>query len=368
MDEFPFQDFRAPYLELKEELDAAYQRFMNSGHLVLGDEVSGFEAAYASFCGADHAVGLSSGLDALHLALRAAGIGPGDEVVVPSNTYIATWLAVHHAGASPVPVEPDPATFNIDPARIPSALGPQTKAILAVNLYGLPSDYPAIESIARQHGLVFLTDNAQAQGAICQGRPVGGLADLECHSFYPSKNLGAFGEAGAVTTNHATWAETLLKLRHYGARERNHHEIAGFNARLDELQAAFLCVRLHHLPEWNTRRVKIAALYMEALSGIPDLTLPIQPDGLQSAWHQFVIRHPRRDALRAHLAAAGIPTMVHYPVPPHLSGAFRHLGYREGAFPVAETMARQMISLPIHAHLGEERAHRVVEALVGFEG
>ena len=366
MDDFPFQDFQAPYLELKEELDAAYHRFMASGQLVAGKETGAFESEYAAFCQAGFCVALSNGLDALHLALRACGIGPGDEVIVPSNTYIATWLAAHHAGATPVPVEPDPRTFNLDPDRLGAAITVRTRAILAVNLYGLPCDYDRISVIASERGLVFLTDNAQGHGGTWHGRSTGGIAHVECHSFYPSKNLGAFGEGGAVTTGDPDIAEKLRLLRHYGARQRDQHEIAGFNARPDELQCAFLRVKLGRFHDWQKRRHEIASFYADALAGCDSLLLPHIPEHCGHGWHQFVIRHPERDRLRAHLAGLGVPTMIHYPVPPHLSGAFRHLGYGPGSFPIAEKLAAEILGLPIHPHLKPRQMERVCEAILMF--
>ncbi|MFM7182420.1 MAG: DegT/DnrJ/EryC1/StrS family aminotransferase [Verrucomicrobiales bacterium] len=366
MDEFPFQDFRAPYRELKEELDAAYHRFMESGYLVAGAETHAFEKEYAESCQAAHCVGLSNGLDALHLALRALGVGPGDEVIVPSNTYIATWLAVHHVGATPVPVEPDPQTFNLDPQLLSLAVTKRTRAVLAVNLYGLPCDYGRIGKFATDNGLFFLTDNAQGHGGCWKNRPTGGIAPVECHSFYPSKNLGAFGEGGAVTTSDAAIADQLKVLRHYGSRERNHHEVAGFNARPDELQCAFLRVKLGHLADWQTRREGVATHYLRALKGCTNLVLPMVPEECVHGWHQFVIRHPERDRLRAHLTGLGIPTMIHYPVPPHLSGAFRHLNYVAGSFPVAEKLAAQILGLPINPHLTTHQVERVNESILSF--
>lgn len=366
MDDFPFQDFRAPYHELKDGLDDAYHRFMESGYLVAGAETSAFEGEYAAICRADHCVALSNGLDALHLALRALGIGPGDEVIVPSNTYIATWLAVHHVGATPVPVEPMLETFNIDPARLPAALTTRTRAVLAVNLYGLPCDYDAIAAFTDRHGLFFLTDNAQGHGGGWKNRPTGGIAPVECHSFYPSKNLGAFGEGGAVTTNQSAIAEKLRLLRHYGSRERNHHEIAGFNARPDELQCAFLRVKLLRLADWQKRRDQIAARYLCELADCDGVITPVVPDGCLHGWHQFVIRHPERERLRTYLTSRGVPTMIHYPVPPHLSGAFRHLGYPVGSFPAAEKLASEILGLPIHPHLPEHLVERVCHAVRSF--
>jgi len=366
----PFQDFRAPYRELKAGLDEAYYRFMDSGWLVLGRETATFEEEYAAYCGAAHCVGVANGLEALHLGLRALGVGAGDEVIVPSNTYIATWLGVTHAGATPVAVEPDPATGNIDPSRIEFAITPRTKAVLAVNLYGQPCDYDAIREITGRRGLHFLTDNAQAHGANYRGKRVGGIALLECHSFYPSKNLGAQGEAGAITTHDPALADKLRVLRNYGSRVRYHNELIGFNARIDELQCAFLRVKLRHLDEWNERRRRLASIYLSQLPALdPQLAVPHVPDWASPAWHLFVVRHPRRDALQQHLADRGIQSLIHYPIPPHLSGAYADLpppasGLRP--LPIAEELARTVLSLPIGPHVTPGQVAVVCEAIRDF--
>lgn len=345
-----FQDFKAPYQELKPELDAVYQRFMESGWYVLGKEVQAFEEEYAGFCGASHCVGVGHGLDALHLGLRAMEIGPGDEVIVPSNTYIATWLAVSQCGATPVGVEPDPRTYNMDPDRIEMAITERTKVILAVNLYGQPCDYDSIRAIADKHGLRTMNDNAQAQGARYRGQPVGGIFDVECHSFYPTKNLGAFGEAGAVTTQQAEIADKLRVLRNYGSRVRYHNEVVGYNSRLDELQAGFLRVKLNCLPDWNQRRAKLAGIYLEELADVPGLQIPFVPDWAEPVWHLFVVQCEGRDSVRKSLEEAGVQTLIHYPIPSHLSGAYADLKIPKGSFPIAEKMADSLISLPIGPH------------------
>jgi len=359
-----FQDFRKPYLELKQELDEAYHRFMESGWLVLGKETLAFEEEYAAYCAAAYCVGVANGLDALHLALLALQVGPGDEVIVPSNTYIATWLAVTQVGAIPVPVEPDPATFNIDPDRIEEAVTSRTKVILAVNLYGQPCDYDPILAIARKHGLRVAIDNAQAHGALYKGRRVGGIADIECHSFYPSKNLGAYGEAGAITTKHADLADKVRVLRNYGSRIRYHNEVPGYNSRLDELQAAFLRVKLRHLDDWNARRTAIAQQYITELCPLSSVcTLPTVASWASPVWHLFVIRHPQRDALQQRLTAQGIQTIIHYPIPPHLSGAYAGAGFAPGDYSVAESLASTVLSLPIGPHLSTDEMHEVIRAL-----
>jgi dTDP-4-amino-4,6-dideoxygalactose transaminase len=366
----PFQDFRAPYHELKEELDAAYHRFMESGWLVLGKETTAFEEEYAAYCAADHCVGISNGLEALHLALRAMGCGPGDEVIVPSNTYIATWLAVSQVGARPVPVEPDPTTFNIDPARVEEAITSKTKVIMAVNLYGQPCDYDALIAIANKHGLRLAIDNAQAHGCKYKGKVVGALADIECHSFYPSKNLGAFVEAGAITTNDSDLADRIRILRNYGSRVRYCNEIQGYNARIDELQAAFLRVKLRKLDEWNNRRSSIAEQYLSQLSAFSsELSLPFVPEWSSPVWHLFVIRHPHRDRLQKHLAEHGIQTIIHYPIPPHMSGAYSDLQpptLGTWQLPIAEQLAKEVLSLPIGPYISQVAAFQVISAIGSF--
>ena len=359
----PFLDFVRPYEELKAELDAAYFRFMRSAWYVLGKEVEAFEEEYANFCGVKHCVGVGNGLEALHLALRAYGIGQGDEVIVPSNTYIATWLAVSYAGAQPVPVEPDPRTFNLDPHRLEAAITPRTKAIMPVHLYGQPADMDPIMQVARQHGLKVVEDNAQAQGARYQGRRTGSLGDAAGNSFYPGKNLGAFGEAGAVTTNDPELADRVRTLRNYGSKKKYYNEVKGYNSRLDELQAAFLRVKLKKLDEWNRRRREVAARYLAGMSGLNGLTLPFVPAWAEPVWHLFVVRHSQRDTLQQRLTATGIGTLIHYPVPPHLSGAYAAAGWKRGAFPVAEELADRVLSLPMGPHLSGEQTGQVVDGM-----
>lgn len=367
----PFQDLRRAYEELRVDLDQAYRRFMESGWYVLGQEVDALEEEYANYCGAAHCVGVGSGLEALHLALLAVGCSAGDEVIVASNTYIATWLSVIHTGATIVPVEPDESTYNLDPGLVEKAITPKTKVVLATNLYGQPCDYDALNAIARKHGLIFMTDNAQAHGASYKGKRVGALADVECHSFYPSKNLGAFGEAGAVTTSDCGVTERIRLLRNYGSRSRYHNEVIGYNSRIDELQAAFLRVKLKHLDEWNARRKSLAALYKELLCDLSSQVfhttkcqfLPTAPVWSDPVWHLFVIRHPDRDALQRRLQGDGIQTIIHYPIPPHLSDACKSLGFPHGAFPIAERMANEVLSLPISPHHSGEQINRVVQSL-----
>ena len=364
----PFNDFASPYQELQAELDAAYARFMSSGWYVLGQEVERFEQEYAAYCGTKYCVGVANCLDAMHLVLRAWNIGPGDEVIVPSNTYIATWLAISHAGATPVPVEPDGRTHNLDPAAIDAALTPRTKAIMPVHLYGQPADMDPIMAIAGRHGLKVLEDAAQAQGAVYKGRRAGALGHAAGHSFYPTKNLGAFGDAGAVTTDDPELAGRLRTLRNYGSQKRYYNEVIGYNSRLDELQAAFLRIKLRHLDEWTARRSQVAHHYLAALKSEignrkSEMTLPHVPFWATPVWHLFVIRHPQRDALREKLAEAGIATLIHYPVPPHRSGAYAGLPLAQTSFPLAETLAAEVLSLPIGPHLTEAHARQVTDAI-----
>ena len=313
------------------------------------------------YCDSKYCVGVANGLDALHLLLRAYGIGAGDEVFVPSNTYIATWLAVSQVGATPVPVEPDATTFNLDPNRLAAALTTRTKAILPVHLYGQPADMDPIMAFARQHGLKVIEDNAQSQGARYKGRRTGSLGDAAGHSFYPGKNLGAFGEAGAITTDDAALADRVRTLRNYGSKKKYYNEVKGYNSRLDELQAAFLRVKLKKLDEWNKRRASVAKIYLEKLNEADGLQLPFVPVWAEPVWHLFVVRHPQRDRLQEQLTAAGIGTMIHYPVPPHLSGAYATDGWSRGAFPLAEKLAATVLSLPMGPHLSGEQAGIVVE-------
>ena len=362
----PFLDLHAGYAEVRDDLDAAYRRVMESGWYIGGEEVEAFEAEFADYCGAEHGVGVGNGLDALHLVLKAYGVGPGDEVIVPSNTFVATWLAVTYTGATPVPVEPDPATYNLDPDRLAEAVTSRTKAVMPVHLYGLPADLDAVLEVARAHGLRVVADAAQAHGARYHGQRVGSLGDAAGFSFYPGKNLGAFGDAGAVTTDDADLADRVRVLRNYGSREKYRNEVVGHNSRLDPLQAAFLRVKLTHLDAWNARRAEIAARYLDGLEGLDDLTLPHVPDGAESAWHLFVVRHPERDRLQAALAADGIQTLIHYPVPPHRQPAYADLGMDDGRFPIAEAVHREVLSLPIGPHLDAASVDRVIGAVRAF--
>jgi len=361
-EQVPFLDLRETYLEIKDELDAAYQRVMNSGWYILGEEVSAFEREFAEYCGTKHCVGVANGLEALQLILRALSIGVGDEVIVPANTYIATWLAVSNAGATVVPVEPDEGTFNLDPSLIEAAITRKTKAILPVHLYGQPADMAPISDIARRHGLKVIEDAAQAHGARYRDRRAGSLGDAAGWSFYPTKNLGAYGDAGAVTTDDDELADRVRLLRNYGSKSKYYNEEKGINSRLDELQAALLRVRLKHLDEWNRRRAKIAAFYLEELRET-ELVIPAVCEGADPVWHLFVVRSRRRDELQQYLKSQGVNTLVHYPVPPHLQKAYRDLRYSEGSFPISEGIHSQALSLPIGPHLSQSATERVIQAV-----
>ena len=346
----PFLDLRAAYLELEEELDEAVAHVVSGGQYVLGDELASFEREFAEFVGVKHCVGVANGLDALRLSLKAMGVRPADEVIVPSNTYIATWLAVSEAGARPVPVEPDPRTYNLDPERVEAAIGTKTKLILPVHLYGQPADMDAINEVAGRHGLRVLEDAAQAHGAMYKGRRVGSLGDGAAWSFYPGKNLGAMGDGGAVTTDDDALAERIRVLRNYGSRVKYVNEVKGCNSRLDEIQAAVLRVKLKHLDSWNMRRSQTASAYSEGLRGC-DLVLPYAPAWCDPAWHLFVIRSRERDDLQQRLTHQNVETVIHYPIAPHLQGAYEELGLTRGALPISEAIHDEVLSLPMGPHL-----------------
>src|SRR5215813_375890 len=363
-DQVPFLDLRETYLEIKDELDAAYQRVMNSGWYILGEEVTAFEREFAEYCGTRHCVGVGNGLEALQLILRALGIGANHEVIVPANTYIATWLAVSNAGATVVPVEPVERTFNLDPSRIEAAITSKTKAVLPVHLYGQPADMGPINEIARKHGLKVIEDAAQAHGARYRDQRVGSLGDAAGWSFYPTKNLAAYGDAGAVTTNDDELADRVRLLRNYGSKSKYYNEEKGINSRLDELQAALLRVRLKHLDEWNVRRTKLAATYLEELKGA-DLILPGICEGADPVWHLFVVRSRNRDVLQRYLKSRGVNTLVHYPIPPHLQEAYRGTRF-SGPYPITEAIHREALSLPMGPHLSSNFVARTVEAVCSF--
>lgn len=362
----PFLDLRATYIELKSEIDEAVARSLSSGYYIGGPEVEAFEGEFATFTEARHCAAVGNGLDAITLALRAMDIGPGDEVIVPSNTFIATWLAVSQCGATPVGVEPDPDTSNIDANRIEAAVTPRTRAIIAVHLYGQPADLAPILSIARRHELRVIEDAAQAHGSRYKGRRIGGHSDAVTWSFYPGKNLGAFGDGGAVTTQDTQVHERIKLLRNYGSKVKYAHEVQGVNSRLDPVQAAVLRVKLKHLDSWNARRQGIASMYLSGLRENANLILPRVPDWAEPSWHLFVVRSTARDELQRGLEALSIHTLIHYPAPPHrqqvYQGSFPNLASSD-PYPLATALGQSVLSLPIGPHMTEESAETVILAV-----
>jgi dTDP-4-amino-4,6-dideoxygalactose transaminase len=362
----PFLDLKAINLRHREDYAAVLQRVLDSGRLLLGDENQTFESEFAAWCGTEHCVGVGNGLEALHLVLQAWGVGPGDEVLVPAHTYVATWLAVTHCGATPVPVEPDPCSYNIDPARLDEAITARTKAIIAVHLYGQTADMDGVLAVARSRGLKVLEDAAQAHGARYRGRRSGSLADAAGFSFYPGKNLGALGDGGAVTTADAELAQRLRMLRNYGSRVKYHNEVLGWNSRLDELQAAFLRAKLPMLDADNAARAALAARYQERLADLPGIVLPTVAQHCDPVWHLYVVQHPERDRLAEHLRTRGIDTLVHYPIPPHLQPAYASLGMGEGSLPISEALHRNVLSLPLWPGMSFAQADAVIDGIRSY--
>lgn len=358
----PFLDLHAAYLELKPEIDQAISRVLNSGWYILGPEVEAFEVEYATYCEAKHAVGVANGLDALHLALIALGVGPGDEVIVPSNTYIATWLAVTHCGATPVPVEPNEDTYNINPALIEAVITKRTKVILPVHLYGQPADLDPILEIARKHGLRVLEDAAQAHGARYKGKRIGAHGDAVAWSFYPGKNLGAFGDGGAITTDNFEIAKRLRLLRNYGSNKKYVNEVKGYNSRLDPIHAACLRVKLTRLDEWNDRRKEIANIYLRKLRETT-FQIPFVADWASPVWHLFVVRHPNREFVAKQCAIRNVGTLIHYPIAPNEQTAYADLDHSLKTFPLAKLLASEVISLPIGPHQNKEKTEYVLDVL-----
>jgi dTDP-4-amino-4,6-dideoxygalactose transaminase len=359
----PFVDLAAQRAALAPELEDACLEALRRGDYILGSDVAAFEEEFASFCGVAHAVGVDSGTSGLELALRARGVGPGDEVITVANTFIATTFAISHCGATPVLVDAEPVTYNIDPSLIEAAITPRTKAIMPVHLYGQPADMDAIMAIAQSHGLAVIEDACQAHGARIGERRVGSFGDAAAFSFYPGKNLGAQGDGGMVVTNDDALAARLRSLRNYGApKDKYRSEEIGYNRRLDTLQAAMLRVKLRHLDNWNEARRWHAARYHEALSGL-DVVRPVARAGIEHVWHLYVVRVADRDAVRDRLNDLGIDTGIHYPVPLHFQPAYAHLGYAAGSFPVTEAYADQIVSLPMYPELPGEAITRVAEAL-----
>lgn len=358
----PFLDLAVPHEELAQELDRAFERVRRSGWFVLGPEVEAFEQEFAAYCGARHCVGVNSGLDAIHILLRAHGIGGGDEVLVPAHTFIASWLGATFAGAVPVPVPVEDKTYNMDPTAAAAAVGPRTRAILPVHLYGQPADMKPLHELGRRHGLVVIEDAAQAHGARYRGSRAGSLADGAAFSFYPGKNLGALGDAGAIVVDDDEVAERCRILRNYGSKQKYVHEAQGLNSRLDELQAALLRVKLGHLDGWNARRRALAEHYIEALADLP-VVLPAVGAEVEHVWHLFVVRHPDRDELQRRLADHGVATLIHYPVPPHRAPAYANLPVEPAQVAGAEQISSEVLSLPMGPHVRAEQAQRVLEAM-----
>ena len=357
----PFLDVGATYVELKVQIDHAVQRVLNSKSYILGSEVAEFENEYSNYVSADYCVGVANGLDALNLALRAVGVGEADEVIVPSHTFIATWFAVTQCGARLIPVEPEIGGFNIDPSLVESAITERTKAIVVVHLYGQPAQLDEILEIGKKYQIPIVEDAAQAHGALYKGRKIGSHSDIVAWSFYPSKNLGAFGDAGAISTNNLDLAERVRCESNYGSKTKYHHEILGTNSRLDPIQAAVLRVKLGILDEWNSRRVDVAKMYTTELENLP-LILPNWEFELQSVWHLFVVQVKNRDQLRDTLAKVGIETGIHYPIPPHLQLSYES---EYGNLPLvrAEKISRSALSLPIGPHISIDMVRRVIDVL-----
>jgi dTDP-4-amino-4,6-dideoxygalactose transaminase len=358
----PFLDLGAAYSELQAEIETAVLASLRSGWYIGGQEVEAFEHEFAAYTETRHCAGVANGLDALHLALRAMDICAGDEVIVPSNTFIATWLAVSQCGAIPVPVEPLEDTYNIDPGRIEAAITPRTRALIPVHLYGQPADLDPILALAHKHGLRVVEDAAQAHGARYKGKRIGGHGDAVAWSFYPGKNLGALGDAGAVTTNDPHILDRIRVLRNYGSRVKYVNEVQGYNSRLDPVQAAVLRVKLKVLDTWNSRRGKIAAHYTAALAK-SNLVLPIVPAWAEPVWHLYVVQSSNRDTFQKTLGEAGIGTLIHYPIPPHLQQAYTKMGFVKGRFPIAERLATRMLSLPIGPQLDDANIEAVSTAI-----
>lgn len=356
MKSIPFLDLDRMHQPIRASLDGAYRRVMDSGRFIMGPEMEAFEAEFARYCEVKHCIGVGNGLEAIHLLLRAYGVGPGDEVIVPSNTFIATWLAVTECGATPVPVEPDIDTHNIDPTLIEGAITPRTRAIIPVHLYGQPADMDPINALAAKHGLIVIEDAAQAHGARYKNRRAGSLGHAAATSFYPGKNLGALGDGGAVLTNDDAIAKKIIQLRNYGSTTKYQHNITGYNSRLDEMQAAFLRVKLSVLDDWNAKRRKIANQYSKLLADV-DIHLPHVRDYAEPVWHLYVIRSKQRDALKAHLEKEGVSTAIHYPTPPHRQVCFQ--GGPKYNLPIAIILSAEVLSLPIFPMLQIEEIEHV---------
>jgi dTDP-4-amino-4,6-dideoxygalactose transaminase len=359
----PFFDIGPTHAAIAGELEDAWRATLEGRQFILGERVAAFETGFASYCAAGHGIGVANGLDALTLILEGLEIGAGDEVIVPAHTFIATWLGVTRTGARPVAVDCLAGTGNIDPSLVSAAITSRTKALIAVHLYGVPADMAPLQALAAKHSFHLIEDAAQAHGASYHGQKVGGLGTAAGFSFYPTKNLGALGDGGAVVTNDAALAKRIRLLRNYGSEKKYEHQVAGCNSRLDELQAAILSVKLRRLDELNADRRRIAAHYMQALSGLPGLDLPAVTEGSEPVWHLFPVRHAARDLLAEALSAAGVQTMVHYPVPPHLQPAYAALSCRAGQFTVAEIISRTTLSLPVWPGLADAQIDHVCDVI-----
>jgi dTDP-4-amino-4,6-dideoxygalactose transaminase len=362
----PFVSFESANKQIKTEIIKSFEQFFDNSWYILGEQVKRFEQEYAAFNDVEHCVGVSNGLDALQIALLTLGVGKGDEVIVPSNTYIATVLAVSYVGATPVFVEPNITTYNIDPTKIEAAITSQTKAIMPVHLYGQACEMESIMAIARKHNLSVVEDNAQAHGAAYNGKLTGSWGNINGVSFYPGKNLGAFGDAGAVTTDNSELAQKAMVLRNYGSQKKYYNDVIGYNMRLDECQAGFLSVKLKYLKEWTEERQQIAGWYNEALKNIDDLILPSIGENATHVYHVYLVRTQHRDALQKYLADNGIGTLIHYPIPPHLQKAYQYLGFKEGDFPIAEEIAHTCLSLPIWPGMVEKQIDFVCNKIKSF--
>jgi dTDP-4-amino-4,6-dideoxygalactose transaminase len=361
----PMVDLKAQYRSIRLEIDEAIQGVLDSAGFIMGEAVGAFEASFSSFCGADHCVGVSSGTSALTLALLAMDVGPGEEVIVPSHTFTATAEAISAVGATPVFVDIDPLTYNLDPLRLKQSITQSTRVIMPVHLYGQPADMPRINAVACEAGLSVVEDAAQAHGASLGGKMVGTMGDVACFSFYPGKNLGAYGDAGALTTNDHAIADQVSLLRNHGRRSKYLHEIVGYGERLDTIQAAVLQVKLGHLMDWNGKRRRLAARY-GALLGNCEVILPFVAEHAEPVWHLYVIRTDKRDSLLEFLISRGIGAGVHYPVPLHLQQAYAHLGYVRGDLPVTEMVADTCLSLPIYPEMTDEQQDAVISQVYAF--
>jgi dTDP-4-amino-4,6-dideoxygalactose transaminase len=363
----PYLDLPAQMRSIRKEIDAAIAHTLDNCTFCLGPEVSQFEKDFAHYCGAKHCIAFNSGTSALHVAMLLLKIGRGDEVITTPMTFVATSWAISYAGATPVYVDVEDATFNIDPARVERAITPKTKAILPVHLYGLPVDLDPLLKIAQKHKLPLVEDAAQAHGAKYNGKVIGTFGVMSCFSFYPGKNLGAYGEGGALVTNDDSLAARARSLREHGSTQRYYHDEIGFNYRMEGIQGAVLGIKLKHLDAWTRERRRVARTYGKLLAETP-LQLPLEPRGIESAWHLYVVRHPRRDELKKHLEANHIGCALHYPLPLHLQKAYANLGYQPGDFPVAEKAARECLSLPIYPEMTDEQVRRVADVVKEFFG